>query len=37
MDLFARSVMPNFKGPKPKGLARSFQRTLDNPIPMGSV
>jgi limonene 1,2-monooxygenase len=37
MDLFARYVIPNFKGPKPKGLAQSFQRTLDNPIPMGSV
>jgi len=37
MDLFARYVMPNFKGPNGMGMRRAFQRVLDNPIEMGDV
>ena len=37
LDLFARYVMPNFKGPKARGMQRSFDRCLANPMAMGSV
>jgi limonene 1,2-monooxygenase len=37
MDLFARYVMPNFKGPNAMGMRRSFQRVIDNPLEMGSI